>query len=846
MSANAKFGWCVSALVVSVTATLALTTYRADPPFPPRNQRSPRSPSKNFIVEFDAAQKAWMLAPTADTAWARADALDTLAGAEIAASAWDDYLQLDSTSSRAQEARVRRRQKVVTVTPNPALTTELDLTEWAKAVLGRSANDEKRALAVLTAQGKGQQLFTGDAFVADVAGWLTSLSNDRTSKVRAADAILLLQSGGTARAAGDLESAEDRLRRARNRLRQMRSPLATTGVLHFAGVLHSRGRSDRAAAVLLAHHEACTPERRYVTACGSQRWAEGLIDLQRGRASEALARFGQALDQFERSGDVARRAGVLFARAATLDSMRTTDEAWIDRIRAVQLMSPDTRSRDSALMMLAIAAARDGYHYAADQLFSQVKRSDAGLARWRTLTQSRIAGADPNLQLASLGIVRADGTFIRANASFTSNRRDVVTVSLEGSKGSSPPPRTDWSGPVDEFVPNHIQREALGVLMADTVRHLYENESRTEAENGSAEAALWLSDRARTVGVPVKEMRACISERESASAADMGKMLVACVPVRVTIVYQDLDETRLRTWVIRGGRVQLTTTWVSAPQLTADVARFRNAIKSKTDAASVRLQAQHLYDILFRPVQQQIAGSDLLVYSPSPNLRGVPVISLHDGTRFLLEARPVVTTLTLSAFELPQLPAKTASALVVLPEAAPSRNVLDGARGEVLTVARIYENRSKLLSEAAATPEKFLASALTYDIVHVATHGETGGARPYQNFIEFGQERLRAYDIFTLHLTRKPIVMLAACRTSDSSGGPLNVGLADAFLAAGASAVVGTLWDVEDRPTVHLSVGFHRELAKGATPHDALRTVQLQFIRQGMPVSAWAAFQVSS
>jgi hypothetical protein len=46
--------------------------------------------------------------------------------------------------------------------------------------------------------------------------------------------------------------------------------------------------------------------------------------------------------------------------------------------------------------------------------------------------------------------------------------------------------------------------------------------------------------------------------------------------------------------------------------------------------------------------------------------------------------------------------------------------------------------------------------------------------------------------------------------------------------------------------TAALSIAFHHELARGATPQDALRNVQVQFIRRGMPIASWAAFQVSS
>lgn len=135
MSAAVKSVLSVSAMIVAITAMLALTASRADPGVPPPLPDVPRSPSKNLIIAFDAAQKAWTLEPNADTAWTRAEALETLSGSEIAASAWDDYLQLDSSSLRAREVRRRRRQKVVTVAPHPPLATELDLTVWAQAVL---------------------------------------------------------------------------------------------------------------------------------------------------------------------------------------------------------------------------------------------------------------------------------------------------------------------------------------------------------------------------------------------------------------------------------------------------------------------------------------------------------------------------------------------------------------------------------------------------------------------------------------------------------------------------------------------------------------------------------------
>lgn len=612
------------------------------------------------------------------------------------------------------------------------------------------------------------------------------------SQRTAAEGILLLQSARKALAAQDVALAETRLRQASSVLRKLQG--------QFAPVQKS---------------DECTDT------------------VARADADGDVIHFaGHAIVD-------GLRARLLLVRAETLDSMRTTDEAWSERIEAARLRTLGT-TRKVVLSTLAITAARDGYFHAADLLFAHVGSSgsvDPRIARWRAFVQSRIDGdrSDPNLYFASAGFVTVDGGIVRAAARFTSPERESVTVSLIGDGTVDLPPRNDWSEPIDELVLEHAQREALGMMVAENVRRLYEHESRVEIADGSAEAALWMSDRARLVGVPWKETSACTGDR--------GQTLAACVPPGVTVVHQDLDSSRLYTWVVRDGKVDLTTTWVSAPQLRADIDRFRIDIGRGVDDPTLRHQAQHLYDVLLRPVQRQIAGTDLLVYSPSVHLRGVPFAALHDGTRFLVQTRPVAVTPTISAFELPGKAASGSSALLVLPPPAQARAFLDGANREVRQIAGIY--RSTLLTDAAATAETFLRAVAAHDVIHVATHGQTGGL-PYQNSIDFGRDRIRAYDIFMLTLSRKPIVMLAACRTADNTGGPMNVSLTDAFLAAGASAVVGALWDVEDRSTEQLSVAFHRQLARGATPHDALRHTQLQFIRDGGPMSTWAAFQVSS
>ncbi|HSL82182.1 MAG TPA: CHAT domain-containing protein, partial [Thermoanaerobaculia bacterium] len=90
------------------------------------------------------------------------------------------------------------------------------------------------------------------------------------------------------------------------------------------------------------------------------------------------------------------------------------------------------------------------------------------------------------------------------------------------------------------------------------------------------------------------------------------------------------------------------------------------------------------------------------------------------------------------------------------------------------------------------------------------------------------------------------VVFLSACssgRGNEASGEGLGA-FARALLEAGASAVVGTLWPVDDRASAELATAFHRHLAAGASPASALQLAKLERLHAGHPPASWAAFEL--
>ena len=81
----------------------------------------------------------------------------------------------------------------------------------------------------------------------------------------------------------------------------------------------------------------------------------------------------------------------------------------------------------------------------------------------------------------------------------------------------------------------------------------------------------------------------------------------------------------------------------------------------------------------------------------------------------------------------------------------------------------------------------------------------------------------------------------------DVPGGDDWVGLVRAFLYAGASNVLATLWPVEDRATARLMERFYTELAAGRSESEALAAAQRWSLSN--PATAhpfyWAGFTLS-
>jgi CHAT domain-containing protein/tetratricopeptide (TPR) repeat protein len=305
-------------------------------------------------------------------------------------------------------------------------------------------------------------------------------------------------------------------------------------------------------------------------------------------------------------------------------------------------------------------------------------------------------------------------------------------------------------------------------------------------------------------------------------------------------------------FVVHGGQVRarhlagiMPDVAVELDRLVAQWSRFRMgaAFTARHQAALLATADDSLatlYRLLIAPVANLLTGSGPeLVIVPHRRLHQVPFHALHDGTGYLCHRYAITlmpSSLRTRAAAGPPRPPGASPLVLAVPDAqAPSIAAEARSLARVMPDARIAagaQATSKLLREQLPGPA----------IVHLACHGLYRPANPLFSALRLADRWINAADILGLDLGGA-LVTLSACesgRPSDDTAEP--VGLAWAFLAAGASGVIVSQWLVDDDATARLMSALYAGLATGLGPAEALRQAQLSIAESSPHPYRWAPF----
>lgn len=204
--------------------------------------------------------------------------------------------------------------------------------------------------------------------------------------------------------------------------------------------------------------------------------------------------------------------------------------------------------------------------------------------------------------------------------------------------------------------------------------------------------------------------------------------------------------------------------------------------------------------------------------------------------------RPVVFSLDLTG---ERIPSKARADLAVI-VADPERN-LAGARAEAAGVRRRLDEAGwqvESLQGEMAGPQQVRDGLRRASLLHYCGHGRRYEGSPWADRLGLHRGELSVRDILSVQAVPAQVI-LTGCRTGSESGlGEVErVGIAQAFLLAGAQQVLGATSDVADQTAAEVGTGVHPEPGQG--PLDLAES----FHRVAARLDArgdgdWAAFRV--
>ena len=303
-----------------------------------------------------------------------------------------------------------------------------------------------------------------------------------------------------------------------------------------------------------------------------------------------------------------------------------------------------------------------------------------------------------------------------------------------------------------------------------------------------------------------------------------------------------IDATKL-------GQSETTSSARFLPNHESDESKIFNHTSASVDLSTEEV-FQLLYEVLIHPVKEFIKGTKIIIV-PDKILFFVPFSSLLDenfcrlSENYSIQITPSLHTLVSSmtqsrdsglGFALfvgnPTVGKVTFCLEEIEPDSLPKASI------EVKYLAPLLG--AQPLVEGKATKERVLKFIHGASIIHIAAHGEPDRGEiflaPNRNMREQNScppnensYLVKQRDIMKIAINAR-LVVLCCCHTGKgkiSSEGV--VGLARAFLCAGARSVLATLWRIHDEGTKEFMKIFYDEICNETSVCEALRRAMNMF-----------------
>jgi CHAT domain-containing protein len=314
---------------------------------------------------------------------------------------------------------------------------------------------------------------------------------------------------------------------------------------------------------------------------------------------------------------------------------------------------------------------------------------------------------------------------------------------------------------------------------------------------------------------------------------------------------------RLIIFFVGATTCKSVTVALSDSAISNQVETLRKALQRQL---SIQLSASGLYQELIKPFEQELATTRHLVIVPSKSLHYLPFNVLQNaggeylGLRWSISlapsagvwlhclrrgdglARPNIRQFKVTAFGNPYL--------------GDSKWDLPFAGREVRSLQRYYPLVNTFLNQRAS--ETMVKQQTLSPLLLFSCHGEYDSRNPLMSALLLAGDkqqdgRLCAYEIMGLDMNAY-LTVVSACETGLGTvrSGEEVEGLVRSFVLAGSSAVITSLWKVDDLATAVLIKRLFRYLAEGDSRAEALRKAQQVVFEEINPYpSYWAGFNIT-
>lgn len=623
----------------------------------------------------------------------------------------------------------------------------------------------------------------------------------------------------------------------------------------------------------------------------------GRMLLRLGQRIDAASCLASAASAFQTLGHTAAQARVDLIRAELAAEENRLDEARVLAMEALNLVRDRPAEAAAARYQLARLAffARD-FKNAEREVERALRAAEslelapllADLLHLRGLlhrAQGRPDFAIADLRAAVGHVERVRGTLQaeQFRAAFLGNRLAIYSDLVVEALGSSGPEALAEafatverakgralldmvSGALDVVETTDINQQdsAEAALMADM--------ARLRAEVNWRYSRLTLEDSSETLSTDVAGGQPGIRDLEHELDALQNRIAVTqgmaglyappidlaaaqrMVPPGTALIEYFLAGEELVAFVIQHDRAQVFRGMAN----TRDLAHHLRGVRFQVDRAIIggtwknsrasrlvndaRKELGALDAVLLAPLRETLRDVQRLVIIPHGPLHTLPFNALWDGENYLIERFEVVY-------------APSASLLAHLRRGADSRpssgralvvGVPDGIAPNIaIETQRVAAalGTEQVLMGPDATAQRVVAAAEGASVIHLACHGRFVPESPLMSGIKLSDRWLTVRDNYQMCL-QSALVTLSGCNTGRNvvqSGDEL-VGLARSLLAAGASALLVSLWTVNDESTADLMTDFYRAWRNGATPFAALREAQCAQLARRPHPAFWAPF----